>query len=77
MTVPPPNPAPGLQGGCTCGAARYRRASAPIFVNCCHCRRCQRETGCAFAVNAMIERDRVELLRGDVETVASNETPGR
>ncbi|HEY1753258.1 MAG TPA: GFA family protein [Caulobacteraceae bacterium] len=52
---------PDLQGGCACGAVRYRLAGAPMFVNCCHCTSCQRETGSAFAINALIERDRVEL----------------
>jgi hypothetical protein len=52
-------------GGCACGAIRYRLAGPPIFVNCCHCRQCQKVTGSAFALNAMIEADRVELLKGD------------
>ena len=56
-------------GGCTCGAVRYRMTGAPIFVHCCHCRWCQRETGSAYALNALIEADRVELLQGDVEMV--------
>ena len=56
-------------GGCTCGAVRYRMTSRPIFVHCCHCRWCQRETGTAFALNAMIETDRVQLLGGAPETV--------
>ncbi len=60
---------PALDGGCTCGAVRYRIACAPIFVHCCHCHWCQRETGSAFAVNAMIESDRVGLLQGETETV--------
>lgn len=54
-----------MQGGCTCGAVRYRLAEPPMFVNCCHCRWCQRETGSAFAINAIIERDRLEVS-GDV-----------
>lgn len=56
-------------GGCTCGAVRYRMTGAPIFVHCCHCRSCQRETGSAFAVNALIEADRVALLEGAPELV--------
>jgi len=48
---------------------RYRLMTRPLFVHCCHCRWCQRETGSAFAVNAMIEADRVILLRGKPETV--------
>ncbi|MGE5563832.1 MAG: GFA family protein [Bacillota bacterium] len=52
------------EGGCECGAVRYRMSGDPIFVNCCHCRDCQKITGSAFAVNAMIEADRIEILEG-------------
>ncbi len=58
-----------LEGGCTCGAVRYRLASAPIIVHCCHCRWCQRETGSAFVINAMIESDRLTVLQGEPEAV--------
>jgi hypothetical protein len=58
-----------LEGGCTCRAVRYRMTSAPLFVHCCHCRWCQRETGASFALNAMIEADRVEVLQGQPEIV--------
>jgi hypothetical protein len=47
------------EGGCDCKAIRYRMTSRPLFVHACHCRWCQRETGAAFALNAMIEGDRV------------------
>jgi hypothetical protein len=47
------------EGGCDCRTVRYRLHSAPLFVHCCHCRWCQRETGTAFALNALIEADRV------------------
>jgi len=60
---------PSLRGGCTCGAVRYRMTSKPLFVHCCHCRWCQRETGSAFALNAMIESDRLELEQGRPERV--------
>ena len=58
-----------LEGGCTCGATRYRLLSRPMFVHCCHCRWCQRETGTAFALNALIEADRVTLVQGEVEAL--------
>ena len=58
-----------LEGGCGCRQLRYRLRSRPLFVHCCHCRWCQRETGAAFALNAMIESDRVELLTGEVTLV--------
>ena len=53
-----------LDGGCTCGAVRYRMHAPPMFVHCCHCRDCQRQTGSAFVLNALIESDRVDLLSG-------------
>jgi len=51
-----------IEGGCTCRAVRYRVDTAPLFVHACHCRWCQRETGSAFALNAMIEAERVHSL---------------
>jgi hypothetical protein len=58
-----------LEGGCSCGSVRYRLASEPLFVHCCHCLNCQRQTGSAFVVNVLIEADRVELLSGRPEPV--------
>lgn len=52
----------GAEGGCTCGQVRYRLLDDPIVVHCCHCRWCQRESGTAFALNAVIEAGRVELI---------------
>ena len=65
-----------FEGGCDCGAVRYRLTSRPMFVNCCHCRWCQRETGSAFALNAMIESDRVALLAGPVDIVDTPSASG-
>jgi hypothetical protein len=53
-----------LEGGCACGSVRYRLAGPPMFVHCCHCRDCQRQTGSAFVLNALIETDRIGLLAG-------------
>jgi hypothetical protein len=52
------------EGGCACGNVRYRLLRAPMYVHCCHCLDCQRQTGSAFAVNALIEAENVELLAG-------------
>ena len=57
------------EGGCDCRAIRYRLQTTPLFVNCCHCRWCQRESGTAFALNAMIEADRVTNLGVEPEIV--------
>ena len=53
-----------VEGGCSCGAVRYRLASDPMFVHCCHCLNCQRQTGSAFVINLLIEADRLEVLAG-------------
>lgn len=53
-----------LEGGCACGKTRYRLTSAPMFVQACHCRDCQRLTGGGFVVNMWIEADRVEQTEG-------------
>ncbi len=66
-----------LEGGCTCRAVRYRMTSAPLFVHCCHCRWCQRESGASFALNAMIEAERVELLQGEPEVVDTPSNSGK
>jgi hypothetical protein len=56
----------GLEGGCACGAVRYRLTNSPMIVHACHCRDCQKISGGAFALNLWIERQYVE---------ASGETP--
>jgi hypothetical protein len=66
-----------MDGGCTCRAVRYRLASAPLFVHCCHCRWCQRESGASFALNAMIETERVLRVDGQPETTDTPSASGR
>lgn len=53
-----------VEGGCFCGAVRYRVRAVPMFVHCCHCTDCQKQTGAAFAINALIEASNVELIAG-------------
>lgn len=65
------------EGGCTCRFVRYRMSSRPLFVHCCHCRWCQRETGASFALNALIEADRVQLLAGEVEVIDTPSKSGK
>ena len=66
-----------LEGGCTCRYVRYRMTTRPLFVHCCHCTWCQRETGSSFALNAMIEADRVELTAGEPEAVDTPSNSGK
>ncbi len=66
-----------LEGGCACGQLRYRMQSKPMFVHCCHCKDCQRQSGTAFVLNALIEADRVELASGDPRAFAMPTDSGR
>jgi len=70
-------PSRKLEGGCACGEVRYRLTSSPLFVNCCHCLNCQRQTGSAFVINALIETDRVELLSGEPDAVDVERSGGK
>jgi hypothetical protein len=66
-----------IEGGCDCRTVRYRLQSAPLFVHCCHCRWCQRESGASFALNAMIESDRVTELGQAPELVNTPSASGK
>ena len=59
--------APFVTGRCTCGDVAYALHDKPLFVHCCHCTWCQRETGSAFAVNVIIEADRFSLIEGEAD----------
>lgn len=58
-----------LTGGCTCGRIRYRMLERPLFTHCCHCSWCQRETGSAFVLNALIETDLLQVEGEAKETL--------
>lgn len=66
-----------MEGGCTCGTVRYRLTRAPLFVHACHCRWCQRETGSAFVINALIEAAAVVLIAGAPREVLTPSASGQ
>jgi len=66
-----------LEGGCDCGSIRYRMETAPLIAHCCHCRWCQRETGTAFALNALIEAERLIHLKAEPELIDTPSQSGR
>lgn len=66
-----------IDGRCTCGEIRFQLTDRPLFVHCCHCRWCQRDTGTAFALNAMIEADRVQTRTGCPEIVVTPTLSGK
>lgn len=66
-----------IEGGCTCGEVRYEVLSTPLVVHCCHCRWCQRQTGTAFALNALFEAEHVRVTKGAVEILAVASPSGK
>ena len=66
-----------MEGGCTCRHVRYRLHGMPLVVHACHCRWCQRETGTAFAQNALYEAERVEHTAGEPEIVVTPSESGK
>jgi hypothetical protein len=66
-----------MDGGCTCRQVRYRLSGTPLIVHACHCRWCQRETGAAFALNALFEADRVTHLAGEPDLVVTPSLSGK
>ena len=66
-----------MEGGCTCRQVRYRLEGTPLFVHACHCRWCQRETGAAFALNAMYEAERVVHLAAEPEILLTPSLSGK
>jgi len=65
------------EGGCTCREVRYRMKRRPMFVHCCHCTWCQRETGASFALNALVEATEVEVTRGQPVLVDTPSNSGK
>lgn len=65
-----------MEGQCTCGRIRYRMTARALFVHACHCSWCQRETGSAFALNALIETSRLEV-DGAVDYVMTPSASGK
>ena len=66
-----------LEGGCDCGRIRYRMQTAPLIVHCCHCHWCQRESGTAFALNALIEAERVIHLESEPDVIDTPSQSGK
>src|SRR5215210_1418976 len=65
------------EGRCTCGRVQYRLRAEPMSVHCCHCTWCQRETGSAFVLNALIETEHLEVLGGAPVTIDTPSNSGK
>jgi hypothetical protein len=54
------------EGGCLCGAHRYRVKGDPMRVSVCHCTFCQRRTGSACAIGVFFAEENVEITGNDL-----------
>ena len=54
------------EGGCVCGAVRFRVKAEPARCAACHCKWCQRRTGGAFGIGAYFKPEDCEILRGEL-----------
>jgi len=64
-------------GCCACGEVRFELTVEPMFVHCCHCLDCQRQTGSAFVLNGLIEACKVRVLAGEPVCVTLPTDSGR
>lgn len=64
-------------GSCRCGKVRIRLTDAPFAIHCCHCRSCQCESGSAFALNGLVEADRLVVVSGAPERVETPSDSGK
>lgn len=63
---------PVFEGGCLCGAVRYRASGEPSLVCFCHCRLCQRASGAPVVPWASFSTERVEWTAGRPTSYASS-----
>jgi hypothetical protein len=62
-------------GGCQCGAVRYQISGPPSVVYACHCTECQRQSGAAFALAAVIPREQFRLTKGEPKRFLRDTSP--
>ena len=71
------NKTSSCEGACSCGNVRYEISANPLIVHCCHCSFCQRQTGTAFALNALFKANNVNVLAGRVEEIDTPSPSGK
>ena len=65
------------EGGCACGAVRYRTTGAPRRVAACACTWCQKRTGSAFGISVYFDEGDVAFLSGAMKAHRLTSDAGR
>jgi hypothetical protein len=73
----PPIPDPPYEGGCLCGAVRYRLDARPATMTACHCDACKKMSGATNLLVVTAPRDRFHHLSGDVQRYRRTADSGR
>lgn len=66
-----------LEGGCQCGAIRYRLTAKPIWIGHCHCRMCQRSHGAPVVTWAGTPPGHFEITNGTLRYYRSSDRARR
>jgi hypothetical protein len=66
-----------VEGGCLCGAVRYRLGAKPLAMYYCHCSQCRRASGSSFATNLLVRTEALELTAGESLLAAYESSPGK
>lgn len=70
-------PAFPVEGGCQCGAVRYRITANPLGVYNCHCSDCQKSSGATHSMSMPTRREHFEHLSGTLTAFDKSADSGR
>lgn len=56
------------QGGCQCGAVRFRTSNQPVRVIACHCGTCKQRTGGAYGIGVYLKEEDIEFIQGEMRS---------
>jgi hypothetical protein len=64
-------------GGCLCGAVAFEISGGISNIVFCHCSRCRKAQGTAFATNGIVDAKNFRINRGEEELTAYESSPGQ
>jgi hypothetical protein len=65
------------QGSCLCGAVRFELHGGIKSIVCCHCSRCRKAQGSAFATNGVVQETEFTFVAGAELLNGYESSPGQ